>query len=128
MKHSEDLIKRSIPGHLEVLRYCDADGTPRGDVICDLRNLRNPSLPVAPGVAASLETGELKPLPQGVPVRLLAPLIEAGRRTGEREPIETAKKRANARKKFFAPALFGEAAEYPNLLEQGLANQRKRTN
>lgn len=123
LKVSEQVYKRTIPGVQDLRRFCDADGNPVADMICDA-DFPETETPEIVDVNDPLLTRSLEGLAFK---RMLRPVAVEGRRVGEPEPLAAARARAAENLARLDPACkrFLNPQVYPVGIERGLAAVRQ---
>jgi nicotinate phosphoribosyltransferase len=122
LKLSEQAVKTSIPGILQVRRYETADGM-LGDMIYDELGGVDPRQIVVD----AKDPTRRKSMPATVASRdLLTPVIRGGRVVAESEPLEVVRERARVELQRLHPTIrrFMNPHEYPVGLDVGLHEQR----
>ena len=123
LKVSEQTYKRTIPGVQDLRRFRDADGRPVADMICDA-SFPSGGAPTIVDVNDPLLTREVEGL---ACESVLTPVVSAGARVGEPEPLARVRDRARANldaldescKRFLNPQV------YPVGIERGLCELRQ---
>ncbi|WP_293824752.1 nicotinate phosphoribosyltransferase [uncultured Parolsenella sp.] len=124
MKLSEVAYKRTIPGVQQVARFYDEAGCPVGDVIYD-ETLDAPTLADASCVTDSETSYDFTGLTHH---DLLVKMVEHGRRAGDPDELEAAKRRCKDALMHLDPAVrrFLNPQVYPVGVERNLAELRAR--
>ncbi len=123
VKLSEQMIKVSTPGILQVRRY-RRDGVPVGDLVTDLSR---PS-PEAPVLVDLMDDTLRAPLPADATAEdLLTPALRGGVRVRPREPASVSRARAMAEREALPAAVrrFDNPHRYPVGLEAGLSDHKR---
>ncbi|MCC6620885.1 MAG: nicotinate phosphoribosyltransferase [Deltaproteobacteria bacterium] len=125
IKLSEQPIKVSNPGILQVRRFTDANGAPVGDLIYD----EELGVPPPARLRDPLDVTFRKVFGDELAVRdLLVPVLRGGRRVAEAEPLADARTRARLELACLPPNVrrFLNPHRYPVGLEETLWHRRQR--
>lgn len=125
IKLSEQPIKVSNPGILQVRRFLGPDGAPVGDVIYDeALGVGEPAILRDPMDATFRRAFG----PELASRDLLEPVLRGGRRVAEPDPLATARTRARLELDTLPPAMrrFLNPHRYPVGLDEGLWQRRQR--
>jgi nicotinate phosphoribosyltransferase len=123
VKLSEQMIKVSTPGLLQVRRYA-RDGAWVGDMICDLTR----EVPAAPVLVDLMDDTLRTAVPDGAVAHdLLTPAMRGGARVRAPEPLSVARARAMAGREALPTSVrrFDNPHSYPVGLEAGLSDAKR---
>ncbi len=122
IKVSEQTVKVSNPGILQVRRYCQ-DGWAVGDAIYDLQH----PMPDGCTIVDVTDMTRRKRIAPGTPHEdLLVPVFRGGRRVMDVPPLEAARRRAAEQLASLEPGIkrFANPHQYPVGLESGLFERK----